>query len=146
MREVDPVAVELDHALLLGELDVVYNSSRQRLEQRHRGSRKGGDRNERVADTRRQRTQPLRYERAQALGQRDNPAIHADRAPGDRAPELEREERVSTRDLVHAHQLRSRQVERKATPEEPMDRPDGKGLDREPPGCGEGAIELERRL
>ena len=35
---------------------------------------------------------------------------------GDRAPELEREERVSTRDLVHAHQLRSRQVERRADP------------------------------
>ena len=54
MREVDPVAVELDYALLLRELDVVDSSSRQRLEQRHRGSRKGGDCNERLTDTRRQ--------------------------------------------------------------------------------------------
>jgi len=103
MREVDPVAVELDHALLLGELDVVDNGSRQRLEQRHRGSCNGGDSNERLADTRWQRAQPLHHEGAQALGQRDVRAIHADRPPADRAPELECEERVSTRDVVHAH-------------------------------------------
>jgi hypothetical protein len=37
MGEVDPVTVELDHALLLGKLDVIYNISRQWLEQCHRG-------------------------------------------------------------------------------------------------------------
>jgi hypothetical protein len=103
MREVDTVAVQLDHALLLGELDIVDNASGQRLEQRDRGSCNGGDRNERLADTRRQRTQPVHHKGAQALRQRGIRAIHANRAPADRAPELECEERVSTHDLVHAH-------------------------------------------
>src|SRR6266568_3243735 len=146
MREVDPVAVKLDHALPFGELDVVEDTSRQRLEQGHRGSRKGGDSNERLADTRWQRPQSLRHEGAQALGQRDIRAVHADGVPGDRAPELECEERVSTSDLVHAHQLRSRQAERKPTPKEPMARPDAKGLDREPLEPPERLVEFERHL
>ena len=129
MREADPVIVELDDALFLGELDVVDNSRRQPLEQRHRGSRKRSDSNERLEHTGRQRAQPLRHERAQALGQLDIRAVHADRAPNNRAPELEREERVTTHDLVHPHEIRSPQVQRKPNPEEPMDRPDGKRLD-----------------
>ena len=129
MREADPVTVELDDALLLCEFDVVDNSRRHTLEQRHGGSRKRSDGNERLQDTGRQRAQPLRHEGAQALGQLDIRAVHAKRAPDNRAPELEREERVTTCDFVHAHQLRSRQFERKPTPEEPMDRPDGQRLD-----------------
>jgi hypothetical protein len=86
VREVDPVAVELDHAVLSGLLDLGDNARPERLEQRHRGGREGGDRDESVADRRRQYEQPLGDERAQAPRQRDLGAVDADRAPGDRMP------------------------------------------------------------
>ena len=53
MGEVDAVAVELDHAVFLGQLDVVDNLSPERLEQCHRRSRKRRHSYERLADTRR---------------------------------------------------------------------------------------------
>src|SRR5690242_5110338 len=110
MREVDPIAVELDHALLLGRLDVLDDAGCQWLEQRHRGGGEGSDCNERVADSRRQGAQPLRDKGAQAVRERDVRAVEADRAPGDRTPQLEREERVPTGDLVQSDQLGTRQA------------------------------------
>ena len=53
--KLDSVTVELDDALLLCEFDVVDNSRRHPLEQRHGGSRKRSDSNERLKDTGRQR-------------------------------------------------------------------------------------------
>ena len=60
--------------------------------------------------------EPLRDERAQARRKRDVHAVHADGAFDERAPQLEREERIPARRLVHAHERRSRQVAARADP------------------------------
>ena len=73
MREVDPVAVELEHASTPRKLDVVDGRGRKRLQQRHRGSRERGNGDERLAHPRRQRARGGRQRALQALGKRDRP-------------------------------------------------------------------------
>ena len=146
MRETDPVAVELEDTPLAGQLDVGDGGRRERLEQRHRRSGERGHGDERLAHLRGQRAEPLRDEGAKALGQKDVDTVGADRAVGQRAPDLEREERVPARGLVHSHEHRPGQVERQPTPQEPVDRPDRQRRNPEPTEPREGAVELERRL
>ena len=90
--------------------------------------------------------EPFRDKGAKALGQEDVDAVGVDRAVGQRAPDLEREERVPARGIVHAHEHRPGQVQRQPPPQEPVDRPDRERRHGEPPEPREGAAELERRL
>jgi hypothetical protein len=95
---------------------------------------------------RRQCAQPLRHQGDEAFGQSDVRAVHANRAVDKPAAELQREERIPTRDLVNAQKKRPRQVQREAPPEKPMDRTDAERPDREPPEHRERAIQFQRRL
>ena len=123
MRETDSLAIELENPLLHGALDVVDGSRGQRLQQRHCRNRERGDGDERLAHTRRQRAHPVRHDTSQAVRQRDVHAVGADRAVDERASDLQREERVPARSLVHAHEDRPRQIEPEPIPEKPVDRP-----------------------
>jgi len=145
VREADPVAVELEDAAALRPLDVVDRLGRERFQQRHRGSAEGRDGDERVSHTPRQRVEARCDNALQALGEGHRPAVRHDRAVRQRAPELERVERVAAGGLVHAHERGPRQVQRQSPPEHPVNRADGerpygKALER-----SERAVELERR-
>ena len=109
MREVDPVAVELDDALLLGHLDVVDNV-RQRLEQGDRGAARAATATSVVADVRRKYSQPFRHEGAQTLGSATF-ALSTGQRPRQSPARARVRRRGFPGDLVHAHQLRSCQVE-----------------------------------
>ena len=65
----DPVAVELQHASSPRSLDVVDGRGREPFQHRHRGNRKGGNGNERLADARRQPVEAVGDDALQALGE-----------------------------------------------------------------------------
>src|SRR5262245_488665 len=102
MRETDPVTLELEHASLLSELDVVDDCGPQRLEHHNRGSGERRDRNKRLACTPWQCAQPLRHQGDEALGQSDIRAVRANRAVDEAAAALQCEKRIAARDLVDA--------------------------------------------
>jgi hypothetical protein len=102
MSESNPVAVELDHAPSLGELDVVDTGASQRLQDCHRRCRERRHGSERLPDASRQDAQPMGDDRSQALGQLDVGVRDADRAVDKSAPQLDREERISPRSCEHA--------------------------------------------
>ena len=78
-------------------------------------------------------------------GRESGPLPFVDRPVGERAPQLERVERVPAGRLVYAHEGGTRQVQRQPFPENPVDRADGERPGREPFERCEGAVELERR-
>ena len=144
MGESNPVAVELDHAPSLGELDVVDTGASQRLQHCHRRCRERRHGSERVPDACRQDAQPMGDDRPQALGQLDAGIRGADRAVDKSTPQLHREERIAPGDPVNTHDHRPRDGDPEPPPQQPMNRSHRERLDRKPPERAEGAVELER--
>ena len=146
MRESNPVAVELEQAPSLRELDVIDDGASQRLQHGHRRRSKRGDSDERFPHATGQRTQALRYDGPQAFGQRQVDAVDTDGAVRQSTSQLEREEGVTAGGPVHADENRSGQCEPEPTPQEPVDCADREWLDGKPAETGEAAVERERNL
>jgi hypothetical protein len=80
MRKSNPVAVELEHASSLRELEVVDDGASQRLQDGDRRRRECRNGDQRFPHGARQRAQALRDDGAQAFGQRHVDVVGADGA------------------------------------------------------------------
>ena len=130
MRESNSIAVEIENAPAVREIDVVDDGLSERLQNIHRRRPERRDCDERLSHAIGQRTQTLRDDGAQARGQRCVDGVGADGPLRQRMSQLERKEGVAAGRSVHADEHGSRQCEPETAPHEPMDRADRERLDR----------------
>ena len=127
MREVDPVAVELEHASTPRELDVVDGRDGERFQQRAPMGTASAATATSVSRTRAgKRVEALRDEGSRLSGSEMIPPSSRIVPSSERASELQRVERIPARRVVHAHESRSRQVQRQPLREKSMDRADAR--------------------
>ena len=150
MGEAETRVVELDHSLPRGTVEGLHDGLTVPVRLDHELDRRAGERRceeDDVARIGREPGEAAAQELVQALGHRQGlPGGRSGVRPDELAAELEREERVPCRRLLHPHELRPGQIETDPHPQEVMERPQAQRADREPsePIRRESAIELDR--
>ena len=123
MGEADARAVELDHALAHGRVERLEHALAVAVRRGDELDRRPGERSDQEQDVERLAGKPgeaAAEQLAQALGNAQRLARRGPRARADElAAELEREERVAGRRLLHAGELRARQLEPEPLLEQP---------------------------
>jgi hypothetical protein len=146
MNEPNAIAVELDDLPFergdQGRLRVPAQGDADELERRL-GQGRGGEK--RLSGVGREPFESLLDERVEARGQR-LARFQPDRAALDCPGELEREERVSARELVQATELGAGENHGDPVPQEAVERAEAERPERQPPESllGERAVETER--